>query len=124
MDSEYIDPRDPNFGFTPWGLIKRQSSLYAAYELQSGALQGLGFGATIVDVGDRRQGAYWSGESYLRGYTRADVSLSYRKFQQWDLSLQVRNVTDERYIERLRDLFQDNFFGSPRAVLVRAEYEF
>jgi hypothetical protein len=38
--------------------------------------------------------------------------------------LQVRNVTDERYIERLRDLFQDNFFGSPRALLVRAERQF
>jgi TonB-dependent siderophore receptor len=124
MDSEYIDPLDPNFGFTPWGLIKRQSSVYAAYELQSGALRGLGFGATIVDVGDRRQGAYWSGESFLKGYTRGDVSLSYRGMPQWDLSLQVRNVTDERYIERLRDLFQDNFFGSPRALLVRAEYEF
>lgn len=124
LNSEYIDPRDPNFGFTPWGLIKRQSSVYAAYQLQSGPLQGLGFGATVVDVGDRRQGTYASGEYFLRGYTRADVSLSYRGLSQWDFSLQVRNVTDERYIERLRDLFQDNFFGSPRALLVRAERQF
>jgi TonB-dependent siderophore receptor len=125
LDSEYVDPRDPNYGFTPWGLIEDQTSLYASYELQEGPLKGLGFGATIIDVGDRRQGAYWSGGDYfLRGYTRADLNLSYTGLPQWDLSLQVRNVTDERYIERLRDLFQDNFFGAPRAVLVRAEYKF
>lgn len=124
LDSEYIDPRDPNFGFTPWGLIERQSSVYASYQLQSGALKGVGFGATIVDVGERRQGAYYSGDYFLQGYTRTDLSVSYRGMRQWDFSLQVRNVTDERYIERLRDLYQDNFFGAPRAVLVRTEYQF
>ena len=124
LDAEYIDRDDPNYGFTPWGLIKRQSSIYASYELQEGALKGLGFGATIVDVGDRQQGNFDTGEYSLRGYTRGDLSLSYRGLTQWDFSLQVRNVTDERYIERLRDLYQDNFFGSPRAVLVRAEYAF
>jgi outer membrane receptor protein involved in Fe transport len=48
----------------------------------------------------------------------------YNALPNWELSLQVRNVGDERYIERLRDRFQDNFFGAPRAVLFRAEYQF
>lgn len=124
LDSEYIDRDDPNFGFTPWGLIEHQASLYASYELQNGPFKGLSLGGTIVDVGDRRQGNAAFGESFLRGYTRADLNFSYTGLPQWDISLQVRNVTDERYIERLRDLFQDNFFGSPRAVLMRAEYRF
>jgi outer membrane receptor protein involved in Fe transport len=118
LESEYIDPLDPNFGLTPWGLIDNQSSLFVNYELQSGPLQGLGFGATVVDVGKR-----WQADYFLGGYTRADLNLSYH-LPQWDISMQLRNVTDERYVERLRDLYQDNFFGAPRAVVMRAEYRF
>jgi TonB-dependent siderophore receptor len=125
LDSEYIERDDPNYGFTPWGFIKNQFAVYGTYEIQDGPLQGLGVGATVLKVGDRRQGAYWSGGDYfLEGYTRADVHLSYTGIEQWNIGLMVRNVTDERYIERLRDLFQDNFFGAPRAVLLRAEYQF
>jgi len=118
LESEYIDPQDPNFGLTPWGLIDNQTSLFVNYELQSGPLQGLGFGATVVDVGKR-----WQSDYFLDGYTRADLNLSYH-LPQWDISMQLRNVTDERYVERLRDLYQDNFFGAPRAVVMRAEYRF
>jgi iron complex outermembrane receptor protein len=118
LDSEYIDPRDPNYGLAPWGLIDNQSSLFINYEVQSGPLQGLGFGGTVIDVGKR-----WQSDYFLAGYTRADLNLSYR-LAQWDVSLQLRNVTDERYVERLRDLYQDNFFGAPRAVVMRAEYRF
>jgi iron complex outermembrane receptor protein len=124
LDSEYIDPRDPNYGFTPWGLIEHQASLFATYELQQGLLKGLGFGATILDVGDRRQGDYFLGDNSLSGYTRTDLHLSYKGVPDWNISLQLRNVTDERYIERLRDQYQDNFFGAPRALLVRTEYQF
>jgi TonB-dependent siderophore receptor len=124
MDSEYVEPIDPNYGLTPWGTIAHQASVFADYRFQDGPLKGFGLGATVVDVGDRRQGDWFSGEYFLPGYTRADVSVSYSGAPQWDVSLQVRNVTDERYIERLRDLYQDNFFGSPRAYLMRMEYRF
>ncbi len=119
LDSEYIDGTD-DLGTEPWGLIDRQNSVFAMYELQSGALQGLGFGLSYVDVGDRSQG----GDVTLAGYERVDVSLYFNRLSQWQLSLQVRNVGDERYIERLRDNYQDNFFGAPRAVLFRSEYRF
>jgi len=52
------------------------------------------------------------------------VHLSYTGIEQWNIGLMVRNVTDERYIERLRDRWQDNFFGAPRAYLLRTEYRF
>jgi iron complex outermembrane receptor protein len=120
VDSEYVDPQDvENYGTAPWGLIENQTSVFATYELQEGPLQGFGFGATLVDVGDRRQG-----DLFLEGYTRADLHLSYKGLPDWDITLQLRNVTDERYIERLRDRYQDNFFGAPRAFLLRTEYQF
>jgi TonB-dependent siderophore receptor len=124
LDSEYVDPRDPNFGFTPWGLIEHQASLFASYDFQGGPLEGFGIAATIVDVGDRRQGNSFTGEQFLAGYTRADLGVSYSGASNWDVSLQLRNVTNERYIERLRDRYQDNFFGAPRAYLLRTEYRF
>lgn len=125
LDSKYIDERDPYVGLAPYGLIKQQASLFVSYELQGGPLNGLSFGATLVDVGQRRQTDFETfTEYFLDGYTRADINVAYRGLEHWDLSLQLRNVTDERYIERLRDLYQDNFFGAPRAVLARAEYRF
>jgi iron complex outermembrane receptor protein len=120
LDSEYVDPLDDNYGLAPWGLIDRQSSVFARYDLQSGSLQGLGFGLSYVDVGNRTQ----LGAQHLPGYERVDLNFYYTGLPQWDLSLQVRNVGDERYIERLRDQFQDNFFGAPRALLFRSEYRF
>jgi len=120
VDSEYVEPQDiENYGTAPWGLIENQTSAFATYELQEGPLQGFGFGATLVDVGDRRQG-----DLFLKGYTRADLHLSYQGLPDWDITLQLRNVTDERYVERLRDRYQDNFFGAPRAFLLRTEYQF
>lgn len=120
LDSEYADPRDPYFGEAPWGMIDRQSSVFASYELQSGSLRGLGFGVSYVDVGNRSQG----GDIFLAGYERFDVNFYYNGAENWEFSLQVRNAGDERYIERLRDHYQDNFFGAPRAVLFRTQYRF
>jgi iron complex outermembrane receptor protein len=124
LDSQYVDPRDPNYGFTPWGLIEHQASVYAAYRVQDGAVKGVELGVTVVDVGDRRQGDWFLGDMFLEGYTRTDLNLSYHGLPQWEIALQLRNVTDERYIERLRDKYQDNFFGSPRAFLLRTQYKF
>jgi TonB-dependent siderophore receptor len=120
LDSEYVDPRDPNYGMKPWGLIDRQASLFGSYELQHGRLEGLGFGASYVDVGKRTQ----LGDQFLPGYRRVDLNFYYNGLEHWEFSLQVRNVGDERYVERLRDQYQDNFFGAPRALLFRSEYRF
>jgi outer membrane receptor for ferric coprogen and ferric-rhodotorulic acid len=120
LDSEFIDPQDENFGTIPGGTVKRQSSLFVSYEIQRGTFVGLGMGATLINVGDRALG----GEEFVAGYERVDLNFYYRGLPKWDFSLQVRNLFDETYIERPRDRFQDNFFGSPRAALFRAEYRF
>jgi iron complex outermembrane receptor protein len=120
LDSEYVDPQDDNYGLEPWGLIDKQSSVFARYDLQNGSLRGLGFGLSYVDVGNRTQ----LGAQHLPGYERVDLNFYYMGLPRWDLSLQVRNVGDERYIERLRDQYQDNFFGAPRALMFRSEYRF
>lgn len=122
LHSEFIDVRDDNFGLSPDGA-ERQSSLFLRYEIQNGPLQGVGLGATLVSVGERHTLGTGINE-VMDGYERVDFGLSYAATEGVDLSLSVRNAFDERYIVRLRDRFQDNFFGSPRAVLVRANVQF
>jgi TonB-dependent siderophore receptor len=123
LDSEYIDRQDPNFGKTPGGTVKRQSTLYTSYELQQGRLKGLGFGVTLLSVGDRI--VLTDENLFVAGYERIDLHGSYKGFPGWDLSLLVRNVTDEKYIERPNSAFlYGHFYGAPRSVLLRADYGF
>lgn len=123
LDAEYVDRKDPNFGNTPGGTIENQASFYTSYELQSGALRGFGLGATLISVGDR---IVLSDRNYtVDGYERLDLQAFYTGLEHWDLSLLVRNVTDEKYIERTNSAYlYGHFFGSPRALMLRAEYEF
>jgi outer membrane receptor for ferric coprogen and ferric-rhodotorulic acid len=123
LDAEYIDRQDPNFGKTPGGTVKRQSTLYTNYELQRGRLKGLGFGVTLLSVGDRI--VLTDENLFVGGYERLDLHAFYKGFERWDLSMLVRNVTDETYIERPNSAFlYSHFYGAPRSVLLRADYSF
>jgi TonB-dependent siderophore receptor len=132
LDSKYIDPTDPYIGLNPYGSVDRLASLFVSYELQSGMLRGFGLGATLVSEGKRSasfagaadQYGNGSDEIFLPGYERFDLDVFYKGLPNWDLSLHVRNVTDETYIERFRDVSGSNYFGAPRSVLVRAQYRF
>ncbi|HMR33031.1 MAG TPA: TonB-dependent siderophore receptor [Geminicoccaceae bacterium] len=124
LDSEYIDNDDPNHGLTPPETTDRTLSLFASYELQEGPLRGLGFGATLVSVGDR-----WSIKNNENvspeGYERVDLHGYYDGVPGLDLSLQVRNVLDATYIERSNGAYgYGNYFGAPRSVMARVAVRF
>jgi outer membrane receptor for ferric coprogen and ferric-rhodotorulic acid len=128
-DNEYLDADDDNVGLSAEGTTDNRYSMYANYEIQSGVFTGLGIGATLVYVGDRNF-IYTPDEespfqTYLKGYNRLDLNMSYIIANNWDISLQVRNVFDKKYIERTSG--QENFrsyFGSPSAVLLNVSYNF
>lgn len=124
LESEHIDPLDPNFGLTPDGTVEQQGSLYVDYRLQQGRFRGLGFGGTIVAVGER---TVLSNAQNLtaEGYQRVDLHASYEGIEGLDLSLNIRNLLDTTYIERVNSAFGYNhFFGSPRAFLLTAHKTF
>lgn len=132
FDAKHIDPADPDYGLKPYGSFDRLMGFFASYEIQSGNLRGFGLGAMLSSVGKQSLSYGGSGADYgngsdelfVDGYERLDLNFYYRGFPQWDFSFQVRNVTDEVYVERVRDASGSNYFGSPRAYLFRAEYKF
>ncbi|HEY5756912.1 MAG TPA: TonB-dependent siderophore receptor [Steroidobacter sp.] len=125
MDNEFEDRRDRNFGLSINDSIDEQFSVFANYELQGGALRGLGMGATFVSYGDRAYIARTGGQIYADGYERTDLHVAYNGLRNWELSMHLRNVFDETYLERASStLIFNNFFGAPRAVLGRVKYRF
>ncbi|MES1263177.1 MAG: hypothetical protein ABUL69_02395, partial [Peristeroidobacter soli] len=77
---------------------------------------------TVLSVGDR---IVLSGDNlFVKGYERLDLHFSYNGLPNWNLSLLVRNVTDENYVERPNSAYlYGHFYGAPRSVMLRAEYE-
>jgi len=124
LDSEFIDPLDANFGLTPPETADRQTGLYAAYEFQEGALQDFGVGATLVSIG-KRWSLVGNTNRFMKGHERVDLHATYAGIEGLDLSLQVRNVLDTTYIERLNGAFAyGHYFGAPRAFLLRGKVDF
>lgn len=121
LDAEYIDREDENFGRTPGGTVKRQLSLFSEYEIQSGGLKGFAIGLTALSVGDR---IVLTDQNYtIGGYERFDLHLAYNGLPNWKLSLLLRNLADETYVERPNSAYlYGHFYGSPRAVMLRADY--
>ena len=75
-------------------MPKNAASLWLNYEPQEGRLQGWAFGAGV-----RYNGEAWGGSStYLTpSYTLYDAAVSYGQ-DNWLVSLNVRNLSDERYV--------------------------
>lgn len=71
-------------------------SLWTTYEIQSGALKGLGAGLGLFYVGER-QGDL-DNSFQLPSYTRTDASLFYRR-DNFRIGLNIENLFDVRYFE-------------------------
>ncbi|MEM9244160.1 MAG: TonB-dependent siderophore receptor [Cyanobacteria bacterium P01_F01_bin.153] len=78
------------------------ASLWTTYEIQSGDLQGLGFGAGIFYVGDRE--AQIPNDIVLPSYVRADASIFYRR-DNWQAQLNFQNLFDIDFIEGAQNRF-------------------
>jgi outer membrane receptor for ferric coprogen and ferric-rhodotorulic acid len=128
MDNEFIEEGDDYYGFSADTSVENKFSLHTNYEIQQGKLKGLSLGTTIISVGDQSyiytdylDGAI-SKQASIAGYHRLDFNFSYNEIENWDVSLLVRNVTDEYYIDNGN--IYATFFGAPRSVLLEATYNF
>jgi iron complex outermembrane recepter protein len=95
-DAEITEDNSGNEGNRPNNVPLHSGSLWATYEIQSGDLQGLGFGAGIFVVGDREGDLANSFE--LPSYVRTDTAIFYRR-DNWKAGLNFKNLFDINYYE-------------------------
>lgn len=97
IDAEYTKEF---FGLPPGSRVinvpNNTASLWSTYTIQSGNLQGLGFGAGVFYVGDRA--GDFSDSFDLPSYVRTDAALFYRR-NNWRAAINIQNLFDVRYFK-------------------------
>jgi iron complex outermembrane recepter protein len=119
-DTEITEDNNGNQGNRPYDVPFHSGSLWMTYELPSGDLEGLGFGAGIF-AASSRQGD--NGNTFeVPGYIRTDAALFYRR-RNWEVGINVKNLFDVEYVE---SAFSQEavFFGSPFTILGTVSVEF
>ncbi|XQQ06551.1 MAG: TonB-dependent siderophore receptor [Leptolyngbya sp. IPPAS B-1204] len=76
------------------GVPEHQSSLWTTYQIQSGILEGLGFGLGLFYVGERPGDV--SNTQTLDSYFRTDAALYYRR-DRFNAAINVSNLFDNDY---------------------------
>ena len=96
------------------GVPAFSANVWTTYEVREGGLRGLGLGAGVTYVGARFGDL---NASYSVGaYTRVDAAVWYDFDERWRLSVNLRNLTNARYIEQPTNQF-NNTPGAPFSVL-------
>ena len=103
------------------GVPIMSGSLWSSYQLQEGPLRGLGFGAGVVAVGERKGDI---NNTYdVSGYARIDASLFYDIDENVRVSLNGRNLADRKYIETVAST-DGNYAGEPASVVATLSAKF
>ncbi|HAA33658.1 MAG TPA: TonB-dependent siderophore receptor [Cyanobacteria bacterium UBA8553] len=111
-DTEITKDNSGNEGNEFNNVPRHSGSLWATYEIQSGTFRGLGFGAGIFAVGDRKGDLANTIE--LPSYLRTDAAIYYRG-DNWRAALNFKNLSNERYFESAT--FRDGIYpGAPLTI--------
>lgn len=114
LDARITEDRIFPIGNRLVGVPNVSGSLWTTYEFREGWLRGLGLGAGVTYVGQRFGDLT---NSYTVGaYARVDAAAWYDFDERWRLSVNLRNLTDARYIEQPFNQF-NNAPGAPFSVL-------
>ncbi|MBE7385547.1 MAG: TonB-dependent siderophore receptor [Leptolyngbya sp. SIO1E4] len=95
----YLDARVTEDNTIPEGnrltnAAETSASLWTTYRIQSGDLEGLGFGLGLYYVGDREGDL--ANSFTLPSYVRTDAALYYER-DNWQAALNIRNLFDVKY---------------------------
>jgi iron complex outermembrane receptor protein len=95
-------------------------SLWTTYEIQSGDLQGLGFGLGLFHVGDRQGNL--ENTFQVPSYTRTDAALFYNR-DNFRVGINIENLFDIRYFEASESELRV-FYGAPFTVRGTVSWRF
>ncbi|MEH2066858.1 MAG: TonB-dependent siderophore receptor [Nostoc sp.] len=91
------------------------ASLWTTYRIQSGDLQGLGFGFGTYFVSDRLGDQFDPPNFKLPAYTRFDAALFYRR-NNWEVAINAENLFDVEYYTNSRYSYA-NSPGAPFTII-------
>lgn len=120
IDAKHSNRFEPDYNASIAGAADWQLGVYAGYEIQGGALQGLGFGVTRFEIDER--GVHPASQAMIPGHERYDAHVFYKGIKDIEVNLTVRNVTDEVYVEGADRPNSYGQFGSPTAALLSVKY--
>ncbi|QUS60316.1 TonB-dependent siderophore receptor [Synechocystis sp. PCC 7338] len=98
-----------------------QFSLWTTYEIQSGDLQGLGFGLGLFYV-DQRAGDL-DNTFVLPSYFRTDAAVFYRR-ENWELQLNIENLFNSQYLSASNGFDLSTYPGAPFTVMGKIGVKF
>ncbi|NET06408.1 MAG: TonB-dependent siderophore receptor [Symploca sp. SIO2B6] len=96
IDAEVTEDNTDNVGNKLFGVPKHSASLWTTYEIQSGDLEGLGFGLGFNFVGERQGDLANSFE--VDSYFLTNAAVFYRR-NRWQMRLNIENLFDVDFIE-------------------------
>ncbi|MEA5505971.1 TonB-dependent receptor [Halotia wernerae UHCC 0503] len=94
IDAEITENNDGLAGNRPPNVPFNTASLWTTYELQSGDLQGLGFGVGLFYIGDRQGDT--ENTYIIPSYLRTDVAIYYQR-DNWRAGINIQNLFNEKY---------------------------
>ncbi|MEA5569262.1 TonB-dependent siderophore receptor, partial [Anabaena sp. UHCC 0399] len=96
IDAEITESNDGLAGNQPPNVPFNTASLWTTYQLQSGDLQGLGFGLGLFYVGDRQGDT--DNTYIIPSYLRTDAAIYYQR-DNWRAGINIQNLLNEKYFQ-------------------------
>lgn len=123
INGEVTADSDPvNVGKKLFGVPEHSASLWTTYEIQSGDLQGLGFGLGFNFVGDRQGDT--ANSFTLGSYVTTNAAIFYKR-DNWRFALNLKNIGDVKYIESsFGNAASGSNFGDPFTIIGSFSYQF
>ncbi|ESA33606.1 hypothetical protein N836_20765 [Leptolyngbya sp. Heron Island J] len=122
IDAEITEDTTDIVGNRLIGIPEHSASLWTTYQIQSGDLEGLGFGLGFNFV-DERQGDL-ANNFAADSYFTTNAAVFYRQ-DNWRLGLNINNLFDINYIESVDGLnFRQVMPGDPLTVRASVAYTF
>ncbi|NEO98528.1 MAG: TonB-dependent siderophore receptor [Symploca sp. SIO2E9] len=122
IDAEVTEDNTDIVGNRLLGVPEHSASLWTTYEIQSGGLQGLGFGLGFNFVGERQGDLENSFE--VDSYFLTNAAVFYRR-NNWQVRLNFDNIFDIDFIESVgRDRTRHIYPGDPFTVRASVSYTF
>jgi outer membrane receptor for ferric coprogen and ferric-rhodotorulic acid len=115
--------RDATSGGLPLNALtpKHSAKLWSQYRFNEGLLDGLGLGLGVNAYGSASGGNAVT-NTQRPGFGIVNAAISYRIDPRWSVALNINNLTDKVYWQRVYTTGRSNFYGEPRnaSVTVRA----